>query len=777
MSPAMHESHADLTWTGPDDAIIVSPRAGGRIVSWSHRGRAMAQPPAVLNGGVCRILFAEEQFPGSSYAAPHRIIDWQHDDAGFQIHLQHSWNLPNMFMRAAGWPEKVIELHVDHLRLDKQLRFDADTHALLCDVSITNFSTQRRILTPWVHNAMTDWPATMWMVVDGKRTPYVDEDIYWGSHLVTQPGQSLRMVHADAAGELFSVFGAATDQLKGMCGYLPAPGAFNESTCELRYLTIDLPPGGSWRANSFLAMTDDPERWADDAPVALTSAEISGDAAPDDDTIDPALLDHWMLSAEHESGLMVLSFLDKPPFSASRRFHAANCFAGFHERDHRAAASVFLYASQPLANITIATSGPEDWQLHLGGDDARRTISVSLAAHTLTPLVLTGPIDLAGKSSVIVALKLSGGQAVRLSVAPDACIEPAYPYQLRQPPAYLRQRYHQRFGPPPRADANEIIAWQTTMRTRLQRWLDHNAAGDCPLEPRMVERQIGPACVREKWLVQSEPGLWVPGFLIYPMGAKGRMPVLFQLHGSGTGKDAFAPDEQLNPDRLQLGHELEYMPYALATELSCMVYVPDGRGQGELGETNLAIYSARMSAMGISNTALRLRDQMRALDWLLTRNDVDAERIGSLGCSGGGGLTYWFAAADERVAVSLVSSTGAAGPIEPVNDDYFDRMFADPAQSIVPDPQMPIADAPMGMLIPPRAMWIIDGSHDTGIPEPQRQAWRDQMQRGRDAIRRVYEAMDVDDRFEDEWFDAGHCGGMTVANVAGWFRRWFNQPQ
>lgn len=47
------------------------------------------------------------------------------------------------------------------------------------------------------------------------------------------------------------------------------------------------------------------------------------------------------------------------------------------------------------------------------------------------------------------------------------------------------------------------------------------------------------------------------------------------------------------------------------------------------------------------------------------------------------------------------------------------------------------------------------------------------MQQGRDQIRRVYQAIGAADRFADDWFDAGHCGGMTVANVADWFRRWF----
>ena len=44
---------------------------------------------------------------------------------------------------------------------------------------------------------------------------------------------------------------------------------------------------------------------------------------------------------------------------------------------------------------------------------------------------------------------------------------------------------------------------------------------------------------------------------------------------------------------------------------------------------------------------------MRAIDYLLTRKDVDRDRIGVTGISGGGAVTIWIAAADERVKVAV----------------------------------------------------------------------------------------------------------------------------
>ncbi|MCI0743359.1 MAG: acetylxylan esterase, partial [Gemmataceae bacterium] len=44
---------------------------------------------------------------------------------------------------------------------------------------------------------------------------------------------------------------------------------------------------------------------------------------------------------------------------------------------------------------------------------------------------------------------------------------------------------------------------------------------------------------------------------------------------------------------------------------------------------------------------------VRAIDYLLTRPEVDPERIGVTGISGGGAATFWIAAADERVKVAV----------------------------------------------------------------------------------------------------------------------------
>jgi dienelactone hydrolase len=65
------------------------------------------------------------------------------------------------------------------------------------------------------------------------------------------------------------------------------------------------------------------------------------------------------------------------------------------------------------------------------------------------------------------------------------------------------------------------------------------------------------------------------------------------------------------------------------------------------------------SALLLGQTMIgwRVYDTMRTIDWIATRPELDAARVGCLGCSGGGTCTLFTAALDTRVRAALVSSS------------------------------------------------------------------------------------------------------------------------
>jgi dienelactone hydrolase len=138
----------------------------------------------------------------------------------------------------------------------------------------------------------------------------------------------------------------------------------------------------------------------------------------------------------------------------------------------------------------------------------------------------------------------------------------------------------------------------------------------------------------------------VPGYLLLPDTArfKGRRPAVIVLHGTGGNKE---------------GGEVANLALRLAQAGFIGVAI-DGRFHGERtragsgsAEYNVAITRAFVTGEGHPFYYDTAWDVMRLIDYLSTRKDVDAARIGLAGFSKGGIETYFTAAADPRVAVAV----------------------------------------------------------------------------------------------------------------------------
>jgi dienelactone hydrolase len=167
-----------------------------------------------------------------------------------------------------------------------------------------------------------------------------------------------------------------------------------------------------------------------------------------------------------------------------------------------------------------------------------------------------------------------------------------------------------------------------------------------PLRARTTGQIDAAGYAIEKVLFESLPGFLVTAN-IYRPSAPGRYPAVL----------------------LQAGHTQEGKtePQITAANLALQGYVAmtfDPIGQGEREQTYLSLLgrslaggsvnehlAAGAQAMMIGQSVARyfIFDARRAIDYLVSRPDVDAARIGAAGCSGGGALTTWIGALDERV--------------------------------------------------------------------------------------------------------------------------------
>jgi cephalosporin-C deacetylase-like acetyl esterase len=157
----------------------------------------------------------------------------------------------------------------------------------------------------------------------------------------------------------------------------------------------------------------------------------------------------------------------------------------------------------------------------------------------------------------------------------------------------------------------------------------------------------------EKLAYESLPGLWVTANLYIPAVGDGPFPAVLLAPGhEATGKQSqysfggnFARSGimALAIDPLGQGERLQYYdPEKKASTI--------GGSTGEHGEANVP-------AMLIGEEVARyfVNDSLRGIDYLVSRKDVNADRIGALGCSGGGTSTAYLAALDDRVKVAGIA--------------------------------------------------------------------------------------------------------------------------
>jgi len=191
-----------------------------------------------------------------------------------------------------------------------------------------------------------------------------------------------------------------------------------------------------------------------------------------------------------------------------------------------------------------------------------------------------------------------------------------------------------------------------------------------PLNPKVTGEIHQPGFIIEKIVFESLPRVFVTANLYRPDRA-GKFPgVLLPLGHWEYGKPAV---QQIAGNLALKGFVvLTYDPYGQGERLQLY----DHRYEGSLagGSTEQHLLAGGLSVLlGESFARYRIWDAKRALDYLTSRSEVDADRIGCTGCSGGGTITTYISALDERIKVAAPACyitsfrqlfTGAVGDSE-----------------------------------------------------------------------------------------------------------------
>ncbi len=206
---------------------------------------------------------------------------------------------------------------------------------------------------------------------------------------------------------------------------------------------------------------------------------------------------------------------------------------------------------------------------------------------------------------------------------------------------------------------NDWIARQQLVREKLKEILGPFPEKS-PLNPKIMGVLKKDGYQVEKIVYESMPGFYVTGCLFIPDKIKKNAPAVLNL--IGHEQESFRA-------------ELDQVIILNLVKKGIIVFTIDPLGQGEhvqYFDASVNFSSIGYSVVehcyfgnqcflsGSSSARYFIWDGIRAIDYLITRKEVDAERIGVTGFSGGGTVTSYLGALDDRVKVAIPSSWSTA---------------------------------------------------------------------------------------------------------------------
>ena len=290
----------------------------------------------------------------------------------------------------------------------------------------------------------------------------------------------------------------------------------------------------------------------------------------------------------------------------------------------------------------------------------------------------------------------------------------------------------------------------------------YDLLGDLPDRARPVGAEIvgeeeHPHYLLEKLLLDLNGLEPVPAYLTRPKEIGGPLPVVLYNHAHGgeyeIGKEEF----------LHARGAIQHPPYAEA--LARMGYAGlciDTWAFGERrGRSESAIFK-QMLWEGRVMWGMMVFDNLRAIDYLVSRPDIDPARIGTLGLSMGSTMAWWTAALDTRVAacVDICCLTDFHALIESDGLDGHGIYY------YVPKLLKHFTTGQINALIAPRAHLSLAGNYDRLTPR----AGLDRLER---ELAHAYREAGAPEAWQMRRYEVGHLETAAMrAEALAFLRRW-----
>lgn len=300
-------------------------------------------------------------------------------------------------------------------------------------------------------------------------------------------------------------------------------------------------------------------------------------------------------------------------------------------------------------------------------------------------------------------------------------------------------------------DRKQTEAWQSALRAKVTELLGGFPATRAELRPQTLDVRDFPSYRREKFVFQSRPGLYVLGYLLTPRAGKSPHAAMVCVPGHGRGVDDIVGiDEQGRERTTKDGYQHDFAIQAVEQGLAAVAIEPLAFGcrrdanTRKKGAGASACQPAAGAALLLGQTMIgwRVYDVMRAIDWIETRPELDAKRVGCMGISGGGTVTTFSTALDSRIRVAMVS-----GYLNTFRDSILSLSHC--IDNYIPGILNWAEMYDVAGLIAPRPLFVESGSKDDIFPIASARA-------SFARVKQVYEAFGVASMVQQEVFENTH---------------------
>jgi cephalosporin-C deacetylase-like acetyl esterase len=317
----------------------------------------------------------------------------------------------------------------------------------------------------------------------------------------------------------------------------------------------------------------------------------------------------------------------------------------------------------------------------------------------------------------------------------------------------LRQAEALRKDDHPPASRKEWEERRKRLRAALFAAIGEFPATPCPLEPREVGVLKRDGYRIEKILFQSRPGIQVTASAYVPESLRGKAPAVLVVHGHWAGARR---DPVVQARCLGLVH------------LGFFVLAVDAFGAGERhpkpapGAYHGALLGSTLWPAGQSLLGMQVYDNRRAVDYLRSRPEVDGDRLGITGASGGGNQTMYAGALDERFrAVVPVCSVGRY-------QAYLRTACC--VCEVVPGALQFTEEGDVLGLTAPRALMVVNATMD-GIQFSVGEA-RKSLER----TSAIYDLYGVKEKLKHATFESPHAYNQAMRETMyGWMTQWLKE--